>query len=156
MSMDDLRLRRGTAADLDVVMHHRTCMFRDMGSTADELRAMEINSRPQISKGLAEGNYQAWFFEDASGRVVAGGGITLVEYHSGPRDPEPRRAWVVNVYTELEYRKRGLARRLMEEMVQWTRDQGYHSLSLHASDFGRPLYESMGFVPTNEMRLRFD
>jgi hypothetical protein len=24
---------------------------------------------------------------------------------------------------------------------------------LHASDYGRPLYERLGFVPTNEMRL---
>jgi hypothetical protein len=29
-------------------------------------------------------------------------------------------------------------------------------VSLHASDFGRPLYESLGFRPTNEMRLKLD
>jgi hypothetical protein len=30
--------------------------------------------------------------------------------------------------------------------------QGYDRVLLHASDAGRPLYESLGFVPTNEMR----
>jgi hypothetical protein len=39
-------------------------------------------------------------------------------------------------------------------MVAWCRAQGYAGVSLHATDEGRPLYESMGFAPTNEMRLR--
>jgi len=38
-------------------------------------------------------------------------------------------------------------------MLEWCREAGYKNVSLHASDEGRPLYESMGFVPTNEMRL---
>jgi len=29
-------------------------------------------------------------------------------------------------------------------------------ISLHASPFGRPLYESLGFEPTNEMRLHLE
>ena len=39
-------------------------------------------------------------------------------------------------------------------MIQWLKEQGFGSVVLHASDEGRHLYESMGFIPTNEMRLR--
>jgi hypothetical protein len=38
-------------------------------------------------------------------------------------------------------------------MIAWCREQGYKTVALHASDEGRPLYESLGFQPTNEMRL---
>jgi hypothetical protein len=38
-------------------------------------------------------------------------------------------------------------------MTQWLKEQGFGSVVLHASDEGRPLYESLGFQPTNEMRL---
>ena len=61
---------------------------------------------------------------------------------------------IVNVYTEPAYRRRGLARRLMIAMLDWLRQQGYGTVSLHASDYGRPLYESLGFKVTNEMRLQ--
>jgi len=57
------------------------------------------------------------------------------------------------MYTEPEYRRQGLARRLMEAMVAWCRAERMTSVYLHASDDGRALYESLGFTPTNEMRL---
>jgi hypothetical protein len=34
------------------------------------------------------------------------------------------------------------------------RKQGYERIVLHASNEGRPLYESFGFEPANEMTLR--
>ena len=61
---------------------------------------------------------------------------------------------IVNVYTEPAYRRRGLARRLMVAMLEWAHGEGYGTVSLHASDFGRSLYESLGFKATNEMRLQ--
>ena len=60
---------------------------------------------------------------------------------------------ILNMYTEPEFRRRGLARMLMEKMIAWCREQGYNTVSLHASDKGRPLYEALGFRPTNELRL---
>jgi hypothetical protein len=41
----------------------------------------------------------------------------------------------------------------MHTMIEWCRKQGLVHVTLHASDKGRPLYQSLGFVPTNEMRL---
>jgi hypothetical protein len=42
----------------------------------------------------------------------------------------------------------------MVAMLDWLRQQGYDTVSLHASDYGRPLYEALGFKATNEMRLQ--
>ncbi len=147
-------IRAATPADLDVVMHHRRSMFADMGSGDREaLDAMEATSRPLFAKALAEGSYRGWLAEEG-GRVVAGGGIIMLTYHSSPRDPRPQRAWIVNMYTEPSHRRRGLARRLMEEMIRWCRAQRMTAVYLHASDEGRALYESLGFTSTNEMSLR--
>jgi len=41
----------------------------------------------------------------------------------------------------------------METIVEWCRGEGFGYVSLHASKDGRLLYETMGFQPTNEMRL---
>jgi len=39
-------------------------------------------------------------------------------------------------------------------MIAWCRAQGFAGVTLHASDQGRPLYESLSFEPTTEMRLK--
>ncbi len=147
-------IREATPADLDVVMRHRRSMFADMGNRERAaLDAMDASSRPLFARALGDGSYRGWLVQEHDGRVVAGGGIIMLPYHSSPRDPSPQRAWIVNMYTEPEHRRQGLARRLMNVMVEWCRGQRMGDVYLHASDEGRPLYDSLGFTPTNEMRL---
>ncbi len=147
-------VRKATSDDLEIVLHHRREMFREMGyaANAEAFAQADLLARAFFGKAFAEGNYHGWFCESGA-TVAAGAGVILIEYHPSPRDPRPRRAWAVNVYTEPAFRRRGLGRRLMNAMIEWCREQGYENLVLHASDEGRPLYESMGFEPTNEMRL---
>jgi GNAT superfamily N-acetyltransferase len=67
--------------------------------------------------------------------------------------PGPWRANILNVYTRPESRRKGLARRLVETALEWCRANGISTVILHASDAGRPLYASMGFQPSTEMRI---
>ena len=52
-------------------------------------------------------------------------------------------AWIGMVLTLPEYRKRGYARRLTQAALDYA---GKRTMRLDASDFGRPLYESLDFV----------
>jgi GNAT superfamily N-acetyltransferase len=63
---------------------------------------------------------------------------------------------IMNVFTERSYRRRGLARALLQRVLEWAGANGLTSLVLHASAEGRALYEQAGFVPTNEMRYSGD
>ena len=129
-------------------------MFVARGDRDDTLAAMEVTSEPFFAKGLKDGSYRAWLIENESGQVVAGGGIVLLDHHSSPSHPQPKRPVIVNMFTEPAYRRQGLAKRLMGTMIQWCREEGFSFVFLHASDAGRPLYEALGFEPTNEMRLK--
>lgn len=153
--MSAYTIRPAVAADLDAVLYHRRRMFEDMGYTdpAGQVGMLAISS-PLIEQGLDDGNYCGWLAETAAGEVVAGAGVIFLAFHPNPADPRPRRAWVVNVFTEPAHRRQGLARRLMETIVAWCAAEGLSNLYLHASDEARALYADMGFVPTNEMRLR--
>jgi GNAT superfamily N-acetyltransferase len=59
----------------------------------------------------------------------------------------------VNVFTEPQWRRHGIAGLLVGEIVTWSKDQRLDRLILHALDEGRSLYEKFGFVASNEMRL---
>lgn len=147
-------LRPAGPDDLAVILHHRRAMFEDMGyRDVAALDLMVSSAAPLLQRGAREGFYYGLLAETADGRVVAGGGVITVEFQPHPRDPRPRRPFVVNMYTEPEWRRRGLARHLLGALIEWSRAQGFESLYLHASDDGRPLYAAHGFLPTNELRL---
>ena len=112
---------------------------------------------------LASGEYIGWLVSEKSQpqKILAGAGVLLRQIPPFPLPNENgettiaagRQGVVVNVFTEPEWRRRGLARLLMEQIVTWARKQGIESLVLHASDDGRALYKKLGFIDTNEMRM---
>ena len=158
--MSDLvTVRRATLADVPTIAHHRVAMFRDMGELdepgADALRRATVSL---LERMMPTGEYIGWLAAPAGqpAQVVAGAGAQVRTLLPRPLahgmslrvGPE---AIVVNVYTEPAWRRRGAARTLMEQVIDWARAQGVGRLVLHASKDGRALYERLGFAPTNEM-----
>jgi GNAT superfamily N-acetyltransferase len=151
--MEEIRIRPATVEDLPHVLRHRRAMFEDMGARDPaRLDRMMAAAEPYFRDALAKDTFRAWLAEDAGG-VVGGGGVSIIPWPPSPDAPYPHRAYVHNVYTEPHCRRRGVARKLMDAMVEWCRSQSYRYVTLHASDHGRPLYDRMGFQPTNELRL---
>ena len=149
-----LIIRETTLDDAPEVLRHRRFMFRDMGYRDEAaLDATQATSEPYIMARMKDGTYRGWLAQTPDGHVAGGGGVLLYPWVSNPRDPNPLRAYLLNVYVYEEFRRRGVARRLMQVMVDWCRAQGFATVWLHASDEGRALYESMGFAATSEMKL---
>jgi len=155
---DDYTIRLATVTDAPIIVHQRRAMFTDMGlADSGDLDAMEATFAPYVRQALGNGSYHGWLAETDDGRVVAGGGLIVHEWPARPGNPsDPRRAYILNVYTEPDHRKQGLARRIMMTILACCRAEGLKAVSLHASAYGRPLYESLGFEQTNEMRLRLE
>lgn len=153
--MDEFFVRVATVADAAIITAHRRAMFEDMRvRTLADLDAMDAQFGPWVADALARDKYLGWFVTTEQGKIVAGAGMSIDDFPATPRDQTGRRAYVMNVYTDPQYRHQGLARRLMQTILAWCRANGIHSVALQASDAGRPLYESLGFKTTNEMRLQ--
>jgi GNAT superfamily N-acetyltransferase len=154
--MPEIALRPVIPADIDIVLRHRRAMFEEMGEgTPASLDAMVASCRPWFLQAVANRTYRGWLALDER-VVVAGGGVLLTSFPANPHTALNLRATIVNIYTEPQYRGRGLARRLLHTIIDWTRQQGFTTVFLHASDAGRPLYESLGFVANNEMKLQLN
>jgi ribosomal protein S18 acetylase RimI-like enzyme len=129
-------------------------MFADAGlASEDEMGPMVANFVPWVRAKLADGSYVGWLTEE-DGRLVAGAGLWVMEWPPHFLDAEPRRAYLLNFYVAPEVRRRGLARELLGLAVAEARARGIKVVTLHASKFGKPLYEQTGFEMSNEMRLR--
>jgi GNAT superfamily N-acetyltransferase len=134
-------------------------MFREMGEVPDESLARELldKSTTALAATLIDKTYVGWFAVSLAGQVIAGVGAHIKPQlprmaHTRARVEVAPVPLIVNVYTEPEWRGRGVARALMRVLMDWALGIGADRLVLHASDAGRPLYVSLGFKPTNEMR----
>lgn len=160
----EFAIRTATPADVPTVAHQRVAMFHDMGVTAPEMEAsLREMTESHLRIAIPRGEYVGWLAFPASApeRIVAGAGVQVRQVLPFPRRRPTgaiavaygRQGIVLNVYTEPNHRRQGLARRLMNEVIAWARQAKLESLVLHAAPDGRPLYEQLGFVPTNEMRF---
>ena len=64
--------------------------------------------------------------------------------------PTGKRAHLMNVYTRSEYRRQGIARKMVELLIEKTLEKGVTEISLDATALGRPLYERIGFTDSTE------
>ena len=150
-------IREGTVADTETIVRHRREMFFDMGKQNPAvLDEMAKSFRPWLAEKVSKREYLSWFAIAEDGSVAAGAGLWLMNWPPSLRISEPWRGNILNVYTERGHRRRGLARRLVTAATEWCRANGISVAILHASDEGRPLYEALGFQPTNELRLILD
>jgi GNAT superfamily N-acetyltransferase len=148
-------IREADIADLAHLVYHRRAMFAEMElGDAASLDRVDEASKDYFTQALQQGTYKGWLAETADHTVIGGGGIVLARWPGYPGETLAQRAWILNMYTEPEARGCGVAKSLVQTMISWCREHGYNSVSLHASHAGRPIYESFGFLPTNEMRLK--
>jgi GNAT superfamily N-acetyltransferase len=157
---DEIDVRLATAADAPLLARHRAEMFRDVGELQDDQYGTLLAAAERdLVAWLESGDYVSFVASpnDRPGEIVAGAVIQIRKLLPRPLPggagirlgPE---AIVLNVFTERAWRRRGIAERLMQHVIDWSRSHGIARLVLHASPDGRPLYERTGFEPTNETR----
>jgi GNAT superfamily N-acetyltransferase len=150
----DYIVRKATPADAATLARQRRLMFDALdnmpASDGDEMEAAIL---AYAERAMPAGTFHGWLVEH-EGVAVAGGGLQLRTLMPRPGyvhgEPE---GLIVSMWTEPEHRRHGLGRRVVEAILVWGRANGVTRFTLHASQYGRPLYEIYGFEPTNEMRL---
>jgi len=135
------------------IVRQRRRMYEDMNyNDAPALATMASLTADFLAKAIPDGSFHAWLASYGN-HTVAGGAVFVSPWPAHTYDLECRRATILNVYTDPDNRRRGIARQLMETMIVWCKQQGFARVTLHASKDGQHLYETLGFETSNEMRL---
>lgn len=151
------RLRPATEADIEdlLALRRLMCAEMDRGEPA-ALDVMIGHARDYMRQALPAGQMWAWVVEDEAGRIISNAIAVLRQAAPTVHNHNGREVYIFNVCTYPEHRRRGLARWLVETIMAWARAQDIVMVTLRASEQGRPLYESIGFRQTSEMRLRLE
>lgn len=140
--------RSATPADADHIALHRY---------PENVNAAE---RPVyatwVAGAIERGSYVGFLILDGD-EVIAGVGLTVLEWGPSRGSPMPWRGRIVNVWTHPEYRRRGHARTVVNACLDAARRRGVTHVGLGSSDMARGLYGSLGFRESGaEMWLAHD
>lgn len=143
-----MEYRIATKADIDILMSIRLEMLRKVNELSDDFGFSDefiANSK----RYFLEGN-QTTSIALKNGNVVACASMSYIEMMPTFSHPTGNRAHLMNVYTNADYRRRGIARELVQMLIDEAKRKGVTEISLDATDLGRPLYETLGFCASDE------
>ncbi|HEX8825836.1 MAG TPA: GNAT family N-acetyltransferase [Archangium sp.] len=141
-------IRKAGVEDVDEMVRLRLALLRTTRGVErleDEETLVPVTQR-YFAQAIPSGRFHAWVGV-AEGRVVACSGLLPFERPPMPGTLASLEAYILNMYTEPGWRGRGIARALFTELMRFARELGAGRVLLHATDEGRPLYESVGFKP---------
>ena len=124
---DIFRIRRATVQDADIIAWHRARMFQDMGDVSDDaFEILRAKARVRLKEWLESGDYIGWLATpaDKPQTVVGGAGVQLQPILPRPLNAstigEGRQGTIVNVFTEPQWRRRGIAGLLVKSLGRRT------------------------------------
>ena len=150
-------LRPVRPGDAELLVRQRSALFREMGELPPA--AVRRHARafgPWLLRELRAGRLVGRIAEDANLGPIGGGLLWFQPRHPSPRFPQTDQPYLLSVYTAPAARGRGVATAIVLDLIEIARGRGYVRVDLHATEMGRPLYERLGFRPTNQMRLTIE
>ena len=138
-----IEYRKLTENELAVFIDMRINQLREEGAEED------IDLRPALreyyNRHMADGTFVSWLAVDGD-RIVGTSGISFVEKPPYFGCPSGRMGLLSSMFTDKEYRRRGIARELLIRVVNEAREYGCGTVQITASDMGVLLYSDFGFV----------
>ena len=143
-------IRQATADDLAILTDLRVAFFEDLGEgTLEELAPFREATFRYLSQALPQGKFLAWVAEE-DGQIVATSGLVFFEQAPTTINLTGIEGYILNIYTLPQWRGRGIARSLMQEIIAYAQSLNVQYFWLHATRQGRPLYEKMGFAALSD------
>lgn len=145
--------RKADITDIPQLVHLRLQFLKEIYPKSDNSQdeVLKDHLRVYLAEHLSKNNYVNWF-ADAEGEVVASAGIVFYNQPPLYHNLEGKVAYILNVFTLPGFRRKGIAKVLLEKILEEAKARNTGKVSLHTSKEGRLLYEQFGFVAgDNEM-----
>ena len=141
-----------TKKELDTFIQMRIRQLREEGATED------IDLVPALqdyyNRHMSEGTFVSWLAMDGD-RIVGTSGMSFVEKPPYFGCPSGKMGLLSSMFTDPEYRRKGIAKELLSRVVEEARAHGCGTVQITASDMGVLLYTDFGFVKNgNFMQLK--
>ena len=143
-----VEIRIATKDDIELLMSSRLEMLKVVNNLPADYEYSEEIVRESRDYFLNGDHITVLAIDD--GKVIGCASMSFMWIMPTFSHPTGRRAHLMNVYTRSEYRRQGIARKMVNMLIDETWKRGATEISLDATTMGRPLYESLGFTNSTE------
>ena len=147
--------KKATLRDLEILTDTRIEVLRAANQLDDTVDMSEVKEKSYeyYQNALKNDTHLAYLIFDKD-IFVGTGGISYYQVMPTYHNPSGKKAYIMNMYTKPEYRRKGIAIKTLDLLVSDAKAKGITAISLEATAMGQPLYEKYGFVKMeNEMEL---
>jgi ribosomal protein S18 acetylase RimI-like enzyme len=142
-----INIIKATTTDLDRVIISRIEMLKVVNGLSDDTEFDKEFIR-NTKEYLCNSNQTTLLAVDKE--VIGCATICYINVLPTFDHPSGKRAHIMNVYTQDNYRRQGIAFQMMKMLIEEAEQKGVTEISLDATESGRLLYEKCGFVKTEE------
>jgi GNAT superfamily N-acetyltransferase len=142
-----------SAVEIEIGVRFRHAMKTELGMSVAGLRADWAERETAYFAGRTMKGGAQWFLARDGQEFVGSSCAFVDDSWASTLLERPKTGWIIGVYVLPHYRRRGIARALTAAALSWLRGTSCTEVKLHASPYGRGIYESLGFELTNEMKL---
>lgn len=141
-----IEYRRLTENEIHRFIEMRIAQLREEGAKE------EIDLIPYLedyyARHMADGTFVSWLAYDGD-KIVGTSGMSFVEKPPYFGCPSGKIGLLSSMYTDPDYRRMGIAGKLLDCVVNEAREYGCGTVQITASDMGVKLYTAYGFVHNN-------
>jgi ribosomal protein S18 acetylase RimI-like enzyme len=145
--LSGMRARLATVDDIDELIRHRAGMLEEIGTPLHDDSAWRASCAVMLQAELGGRIFAAVVPHGDRAGLAASGTVCEVTKLPHPLNPSGTVGYLQSMWCDVEARRHGHARAVMAALLAEAERRGLARLELHASDVGRPLYESLGFEP---------
>lgn len=138
--------RKLTNNELDVFIKMRINQLREEGAKEDI--DLEPALKDYYQRHMADGTFISWIAVDDE-RIIGTSGMSIVEKPPYFSCPSGKIGLLSSMFTDKEYRRKGIAKKLLSMVINEAREQGCGTVQITASDMGVLLYSDFGFTKNN-------
>lgn len=151
-----IQIRKATDADIDALIKARCHTMREVCGFCDDYEFSAEFMKATKQYFLNGAGTTAIATDDSAGAPQIVGNATLCYTNMMPTfsHPSGKRAHLMNVHVEKGFRRKGIARKMIEFLEAEAKERGVTEISLDATDDGRKLYETMGWHTNNEAMVK--
>ncbi len=132
-----------TTAELETFIQMRINQLREEGAKEDIDLTPAL--RDYYSRHMADGTFVSWLAFDGD-KIIGTSGMSFVEKPPYFGCPSGKIGLLSSMFTDPSYRRQGIAKELLDRVVNEARAYGCGTVQITASDMGVKLYTAYGFV----------
>jgi len=114
----------------------------------DEGQSPVLNIDKQLAEyftsAITDGSFVSWVMEVDS-EIIASSGVCFYTLPPHYNNPTGEVAYITNMYTKPEYRRKGIAAELLNMVIDEAKKREHKIIRLHASEDGKSVYAKAGF-----------